>query len=202
MVCTNSSAKAPGGPCPSCVACLIVSDDGGKTWVLGGIGPPGTRESEIVQIPSTTGDAAFYLNGRNMGPTPGHRMTAACSHGGEVCGNYKIDLMLTSPITPHWTGIVAAVTGVANGTGGVTVVYTGPGSTTARANMTMRVSTTDGATWGQATTIWPGPAAYSDLAAMGSSGRSAAGATVAVIFENGVTTFADRVSVQLLSITK
>lgn len=203
MVCTNSSAASGKGPCPTCVACLILSDDDGKSWTLGGLGPLGTRESEVVQVPSTSGKAAFYMNARNMGATPGHRISASCTAGGATCGDYRIDASLTSPITPHWTGVVAAVVGVPD-VGGVMLVYTGPGSTTARANMTARTSTDGGSTWSAATTVWPGPAAYSDLAVMAPT-RGARGVVtqtnIALIFENGDSTFADRVSVQLLSVS-
>jgi hypothetical protein len=125
-------------------------------------------------------------------------MVATCTAGGTACGDFGIDLALTSPVTPHWTGIVAGVVGV-TAAHGVNVVFSGPGSATARANMTVRVSVDDGKSWGVPTAVWVGPAGYSDLAFVGGTSTAAA-PTVALIFENGDTTFADRVSVQILTV--
>ena len=169
---------------------LIYSDDHGVNWKFGGVGPPGTRESEVAQIPSTTGDATLYMNARNFGETPGHRYTASCSKGGQVCGDYALDQSLTSPVTPHWTGIVDAVLAVPSSSGGGgKLVFSGIGDTTVRANMTVRTSGNNGKSWSEATEIYAGPSAYSDLALADDAGN------VAIIFENGVSTFADRVSV-------
>lgn len=168
---------------------LVYSDDHGDTWKFGGVGPPGTRESEVAQIPSATGDAALYMNARNFGETPGHRYTAACTKGGEVCSNYALDQSLTSPITPHWTGIVDGVLAVP----GSKLVFSGIGDTTVRANMTLRTSVDNGKSWSAATAVYDGPAAYSDIALADEK-------TVIVIYENGVKTFADRVSVSCVSL--
>ncbi len=45
--------------------------DGGKTWELGAVGQTGTRESQVVQVPSKTADAQLYGTERNMGAKPG-----------------------------------------------------------------------------------------------------------------------------------
>eukprot|EP00041_Stephanoeca_diplocostata_P040413 m.1639419 g.1639419 ORF g.1639419 m.1639419 type:complete len:407 (+) comp35324_c0_seq1:178-1398(+) len=201
MVCTNASVEYPAlvggdkGACPACVACLIVSDDNGKTWTFGGTGPAGSRESEVAQIPSTSTGARFYMTARNMGPTPGHRYNATCTDGGMVCGQFGIDSGLVSPDTPHWTGIVDGVVAVRTEGGQNLLVLSGAANPTQRAQMTVRTSVTSGATWDHSEVVWPGPAGYADVAAIGTKGK-----TVAVIFENGDSSFADRVSVATITL--
>ena len=53
------------------VSWIRARTDGGKTWSLGAIGQQGTRESQVVQIPSLTADAQIYGTERNMGAKPG-----------------------------------------------------------------------------------------------------------------------------------
>jgi sialidase-1 len=163
---------------------------------LGGVGQPGTRESQLTQVWSKTSETELYINERNMGKTPGHRMHARSYNGGETYGKktFGVDNTLTAPVTPHWTGIVAGTSRLlapdSTGEGGA-LVFSAPGNTTARANMTLRVSRDEGRTWGAAKTVWGGPAGYSDLTWVGED-------SVAMIFENGDTGFAERVSVQIL----
>lgn len=102
-----------------------------------------------------------------------------------------MDKHLTSPVTPHWTGIVDSVLGMPTTGCGSRILFSGVGDTALRANMTTRVSEDGGYTWSKATTLWAGPAAYSDLAAVGQN-------SAIIIFENGDRTFADRVSTMLL----
>ena len=86
--------------------------------------------------------------------------------------------------------VYAAAVGAGTGR----LILSGAADPTQRANMTLRTRRSDGTVWSPATVLWPGMAAYSDIAIVGTAG--AAGQTrVAVICENGETTFADRVSV-------
>ena len=50
---------------------IACTPDGGKTWELGAVGQQGTRESQVVQLPSLTADAQLYASERNMGAKPG-----------------------------------------------------------------------------------------------------------------------------------
>ena len=101
---------------------------------------------------------------------------------------------MSSPVTPHWTGIVDSVISLPGSIGGL--LWSGIGDATARANLTLRHSSDGGDTWGPATTVWSGPAAYSDLAVVKTDG------TAALIFENGDKSFADRISVMIIPITE
>eukprot|EP00039_Didymoeca_costata_P001668 m.54161 g.54161 ORF g.54161 m.54161 type:complete len:391 (-) comp10907_c0_seq1:135-1307(-) len=204
MICQNQTAsKGHGdkGACPSCTSCLMYSDDHGATWNFGASAMPGSRESEVAQYMSSTQDSLLYMNARNFGPNPGHRFTALCSGGGTHCDNFAIDSTLTSPITPHWTGIVDSVLTTplsseihdTSRTG--RIVFSGPASLSERANMTIRVSTDAGETWSSPAVIWEGPAGYSDLSLVDMSGK------IAMIFENGEKSFADMVSVAIIDTT-
>ena len=52
--------------------------DDGKSWELGAVGQTGTRESQVVQVPSKTADAQLYGTERNMGAKPGARNQVIC----------------------------------------------------------------------------------------------------------------------------
>jgi sialidase-1 len=201
FVCVNTSASGSHSDkgCTTCLACNIYSDDAGISWNLGGVGQPGTRESQLAQVWSKTSSTELYINERNMGKTPGHRMYARSNDGGETYSpsTFGVDRTLTAPVTSHWTGIVAGTSRLLapNSTGnGGALAFSAPGSTTARANMTLRVSRDEGRTWSAAKTAWAGPAGYSDLTWVGDD-------SVAMIFENGDTGFAERVSVQIFPST-
>jgi sialidase-1 len=209
---TNSSDKG----CLNCVSCNIFSDDAGQSWVFGGVGNPATREHQITQVASTTDSARLYLNLRNMGPTPGHRMVATSVDGGESYGGYAIDPTLTSPVTPHWTGAVEAVTRLTDAAPAGSVappasngafkdlskdlskdrlLFTGVLSTDERKRIGTRVSLDSGKTWAGPKVVWEGPAAYSDVARVGADGGAV------MIFENGDTAFAQRISIQRLPLS-
>ena len=111
-------------------------------------------------------------------------MTCRTSDGGETFGGCGLTSLVT-PVTAHWTGIVACVQRL--GAGGRRLAYAAPSLADQRANLTLRVSRDAGVSWDPAVAvIHSGPAAYSDMA------RVSGG--VAVLFENGDLTFADRVS--------
>lgn len=187
MVCTNKTATGSHTDkgCTTCNSCLLLSDDNGRSWQLGAIGQQGTREAQVVQLPSTGSSAALYATERNMGPHPGHRQYGISSNGGDSFEVSGTDPTLTSPVTPHWTGIVGSVNSIHNGT---TLIYSGPGSTSQRKQMSIHTSRS-GRVWSVGKTLWEGLAGYSDLAA------SPDGDGLVIIFENGETTFADFVSV-------
>ena len=61
------------------IGSLRVRADGGKSWELGAVGQTGTRESQVVQVPSETADAQLYGTERNMGAKPGDLLRHECS---------------------------------------------------------------------------------------------------------------------------
>ena len=164
MVCTNKTASGSHGDrgCVTCNACLLLSDDSGKTWSLGAVGQQGTRESQVVQLPSNGATAALYATERNMGAHPGHRQYAFSMDGGDTFAITGTDATLTGPVTAHWTGIVGSVNGIlGNLAGGAsTLVYSGPASTSMRQDMSIHTSANGGRSWSAGKTLWAGFAGY------------------------------------------
>ena len=192
FVCANSSASGTHGDkgCTTCNSCLLSSDDAGKSWQLGAVGQQGTRESQVVQVNSTGGGAALYACERNMGAHPGLKQWARSADGGASYTSFGTST-LVAPVTAHWTGIVGGIERLAGGA----LVYSGPDNPKLRAGMALHVSKDAGASWpaSGAKMLWPGPAGYSDMIAL--PGRE----SVAVIFECGTKSFADQVSVAIVS---
>jgi sialidase-1 len=247
FVCRNASAAGShtDRSCATCNACVLLSDDGGASFRFGGVGQPGSRESQLVEIsPAEIGSSAseigssaseigssqigaaasqLYLNARNMGGHPGTRMVARSSDSGESLHGFARDGQLVTPVTPSWTGVVASVVSAGGRHAGsdaghqadagsdaghhagsdaghhagsdagapATIVYSSASDPTARCNLSLRLSHDGGTSWSSASTLWSGPAAYSDLARLN-------GTHVVVIYENGDATFADRVSVSVV----
>eukprot|EP00662_Eupelagonemidae_sp_cell21_P040087 gene40087-61084_t len=195
FVCTNSSAGCDeryrcqssqfNGSCPSCVPCLLLSDDHGGTWRFGAVAQQapapwislqvpaaqqGGRESVVAQAAGPGPRSSLYATERNVGPHPGHRMTARSGDGGETYDptSLRVDPALPSPVTPHWTGIVASLHPSRR---------TGPASSRpftrhAALDRHRRVPspvtphwTGIGATWGEGRVLWAGPAGYADVVA-------------------------------------
>ncbi len=139
---------------------VIYSDDGGRSWRLGGIVSEGSNECEVVE----TEDGAVYLNARNP-REPGRRAFAWSREGGLTFEPRQVDVSLLEP--PLWGGCQASL---------VRVLHSGPGRDSmilfanpvsreeVRQNMTLRFSTDECRTWSPGRTLWAGPAAYSDLA--------------------------------------
>ncbi len=202
FVCTNGTHGGDAGLCEACHACMVLSDDHGASWRFGGYGQAGSRESQVVQVPSNTSSATLYVTERNFGATPGHRMYARSYDGGETLEDYGIDPALPSPVTAHWTGIVASVLSIPPSTltmhvsgsifprdrpNAMAILYTGPSNPHVRSSLTARVSHDGGVTWPGSKVIVPGLSGYSDLASVPDNG-------VGIIFENGDSTFSDRIS--------
>ena len=166
FVCRNASATGnhTDRSCPTCNACLLLSDDGGASFRFGGVNQAGSRESQLVETAYGMPQSQLYVNARNMGPAPGVRMVARSLDGGESLGEFGIDAALTTPVTASWTGIVASVVGPAVRPAPPVVVYSSASDATRRINMTLRVSHDGAVSWSAPKSLWRGPAAYSDLA--------------------------------------
>lgn len=133
-------------------------------------------------------------------------MVCVCfTDGGTTYGSFATDTTLITPVTPHWTGIVAGVSRLSlpssssasfpnantNNAAGASLAYSSPVNPALRAHLGLRISNDEGRTWSASKTLWAGPAGYSDLAWVGND-------SVVAIYENGDTEFAERVSVSLV----
>ena len=127
---------------------VIVSDDHGETWRLGGEAQPGTNECMAAQL----ADGRVYLNERNY--IGEHRRAFAVSHDeGDSFDAFGWHDELIDPVCQ------AAVLSL----GGDHLVF-GNAASRRRERLTLRSSLDGGQSWSAGRVLHSGPAAYSDLA--------------------------------------
>ena len=137
---------------------VLLSDDGGQSWRLGGSTPQDqVNECEVVELR----DGRLLLNMRNYDPSIRARAVSFSTDGGQNWSSIARDPVLVEPICQ------ASIRRV-----GPSLLFSNPASAEARQNMTVRLSNDDGQTWAAARVLHPGPAAYSCLAAL-PDGRAA-----------------------------
>lgn len=129
----------------------IYSDDGGKSWTLGGICPHvDTNECQVAELP----DGRLVLNMRSADKTHKYRSVCYSSDGGETWTDFHYDDTLIEPICQ--ASLLALP-------GDGTLVFSNPASQTERKHLTLRLSSDGGKTWSSSRELYAGPAAYSSL---------------------------------------
>jgi sialidase-1 len=158
-------------PCDNCVkgtrvrqSHVITSDDGGKTWKLGGVVGPQCNESQVAERT----DGALLLTMRSYRGT-NRRLVAVSKDGGDTFSRPEEDAALIDPVCQ-----ASLVRGPGEKGG---LLFSNPASTR-RERLTVRLSTDDGKKWPHARVLHPGPAAYSCLAVMPDG-------TIACLYERG-----------------
>ncbi|MGW0230485.1 sialidase family protein [Actinopolymorpha singaporensis] len=167
---------------------LLLSDDGGRSWRIGAVDPgtPGTpggsggsggeeirpNETAVTELPG----GRVYAATRNQ--AAGAR--AARAHAWSSSGGEEFD----RPYAPV-SGLVAPVVQCSVLAIPDVLVFAGPDDVRERRNLTLRVSADAGHTWARSLVVWPGPAAYSDLAHLGSGAGTRQGAGIGVLHEAG-----------------
>jgi len=156
---------------------VIVSDDRGKTWRLGGSTPTDqVNECQVVEL----SDGRLMLNMRNYDRRQKQRAVSISRDGGETWSALRHDPALIEPIcqaslvrypVEHLPG------GVFGGAKDL-LLFSNPASTSGRIRMTVRLSRDGGRTWPRARLLHGGPSAYSCLAVL-------PGGDVACFFESG-----------------
>ncbi|MEZ5978815.1 MAG: sialidase family protein [Planctomycetota bacterium] len=136
---------------------VVVSDDGGATWRLGGSTPrDAVNECEVAELE----DGALLLNMRNYDRSQRTRQQAVSRDGGATWTEQRHVPELTEPICQASLRRLRFASATSPGV----LLLSNPASTTARERLTLRASFDDGATWPWSATLDPGPAAYSCLA--------------------------------------
>lgn len=147
---------------------VIFSDDDGQTWHLGGT-TPGDKVNESAVAELSGG--RLLLNMRNYGPVRA-RQTSVSTDGGLTWSGLKVDSALVSPICEgslvSWRGA----------DGRWILGFSNPASSSARVDMTVRISYSEGKSWPRKYTLHKGPSGYSDLVVM-------AGGNLGCLFEAG-----------------
>jgi len=141
---------------------VILSDDGGKTWELGGSPLPRQfNESQVVEL----SDGRVMLNMRNAAPkgrkeAPKRRGVAISSDGGATFDEAYRDPTLIEPICQ---GSIRRYSWPTEEGGKGRILFANPASESERVAMTVRVSYDDGKTWPAENLIFKGWSAYSCL---------------------------------------
>lgn len=140
---------------------IIYSDDNGKTWELGGGAAVHTNECQVMEL----NGGLLLLNMRNHigkdGGQPdfaGRRAISMSADGGETWGEREFDAALIEPVCQGSLLRIDART----------ALFSNPASTTARVNMTVRLSRDEGRMWNTSRelVLHAGPSAYSCLTAL------------------------------------
>lgn len=147
---------------------VILSDDGGENWRLGGSTPEDqVNECEVAELD----DGRLLLNMRNYDPGVRSRAYAYSDDGGQSWSALTRHPQLIEPICQ-------ASMRRAEGPDGGLLLFSNPASREARANMTVRLSRDGGQSWPHARVLHAGPAAYSCLCVLPDG-------SVACLYERG-----------------
>lgn len=149
---------------------VILSDDHGKTWFLGGSAGPQTNECEVVE----TSDGRLLLNMRNYNRRHTCRAVAESRDGGLSWSELRYDTALVEPVCQ---ASIRRLDGVRL-EGRPILAFSNPADPKQRRRLTVRFSGDDGQTWPWSVVVWEGPAAYSCLAALPEG-------TLLVLYERG-----------------
>ncbi|MEU6009601.1 exo-alpha-sialidase [Streptomyces sp. NPDC047453] len=141
-------------------AVSVYSDDHGRTWKAGEPVGSGMDENKTVEL----SDGRVMLNSRDSGRS-GYRKVAISDDGGVTYGKVTVDRELPDPANN--ASIVRAFPNAPQGSDRAKVLlFSNAGSTSQRANGTVRMSFDDGQTWPVARVFQPGGMAYSTLATL------------------------------------
>jgi sialidase-1 len=134
---------------------VIVSDDGGQSWRIGGIVDEGTNECCVVE----TADESLYINCRNYRGDKRRAGARSVDSGGSFTARIWEDGMPEPICQASMIGLPAV-----DGSPSNRALFANPASTTARQNLTLRHTEDGGRSWTVVRSLYGGPAAYSDLA--------------------------------------
>ncbi|PSL03261.1 sialidase-1 [Haloactinopolyspora alba] len=154
----------------------LYSDDGGRTWQIGGIDTPrngvlNPNESTVLEL----SDGTLYFNTRDQnGTSSGTRAATTSSDGGESFdAPYEMVDGLSAPVVQ---GSVLKLSPRADRH--ERIVFSAPADPGARRELTLRTSFDQAQSWESSLVLHEGPAAYSDLVETSSH-------ALGVLYENG-----------------
>ena len=137
---------------------VILSDDRGEHWKLGGSTGSATDECEVVE----RSDGSLLLNMRNnCGRKCPARATAVSRDAGLTWSKVEHDPALVEPECQASIRRLAAAGGK-----GPAILFSNPADAHQRRKMTVRLSRDEGRTWPASKVLWPQAAAYCCLAVL------------------------------------
>ena len=136
----------------------IYSDDHGQTWLPGGVVRPAVNECQVVELT----DGTLLLNMRNYDRSRTARAIATSNDGGITWSEVRHDPALVEPICQ--ASLVRYTMQPRDDRN--RLLFSNPATSDKRREMTVRMSEDEGKTWPVRRVVWPGPAAYSCLAAL------------------------------------
>lgn len=138
------------------------SDDAGKSWRFGATADEGAAgHANEVQMVELT-DGSVMLNARNQGGGLKQRKIAISRDGGETWSTTQHDATL---VEPTCQASLLRHPGGSDSTRDV-LLFSNPGTQTARTNGVIRLSRDDGKTWTTSRVLYPGGFAYSCLTSL------------------------------------
>ncbi|HNT34335.1 MAG TPA: sialidase family protein [bacterium] len=162
---------------------VILSDDHGKTWRIGGTVSGGANECQVVELR----DGTLVLNMRMQHNGDGRRGLATSRDGGETWSELVLDATLVDPICQ--ASLIRYACSETDE--GDVLLFSNPaapplpGKTKReRAQMTVRLSLDGGKTWPFARLLHEGFSAYSCLAVMPDG-------TIGCLYEGGETAYSE-----------
>lgn len=167
---------------------VIYSDDGGKTWKLGGAIGPGMNESAVAE----RRDGSLLINMRThkgLSEAKRRRGISTSADGGLTWSRVTFDDALIEPVCQ------ASLLRVDDPKrpGRRLMLFSNPASKDKRAKMTVRLSEDDGKTWPAFKLLHEGPAAYSCLTVLPDGG-------VGCLYERGEKQAYETISFERLSL--
>ena len=148
---------------------VIYSDDGGRTWRIGGTSVDGTNESQAVEL----ADGQLMLNMRNHpSKSPNLRLVALSRDRGATFAAPVADASLPEP--PAQASLVRLPGGAPSEHRLLFANPSGPG----RRTLTLRLSRDDGQSWPVSRVLYDGPSAYSSLVVLRDG-------TIGALYERG-----------------
>lgn len=138
---------------------VLISDDHGASWRLGGRTPEhDVNECQVAEL----SDGRLLLNMRNYDRSKRTRAVAWSEDGGETFSSRRFEPQLPEPICQasllrhdSWSVDGRAV-----------LLFSNPAREDARTSMTLRTSIDDGLTWSAGRLLHSGPSAYSCLVSL------------------------------------
>lgn len=136
---------------------VIISDDHGKTWRIGGVIRPKVNECQVVEL----ADGTLMINMRNYDRSRTTRAVATSTNGGITFSKVTHDPVLVEPICQaSFLRYTLRPDHDRN-----RLLFSNPAHPERgnRRDMTVRMSYDEGRTWPVSKVLYPGPSAYSCL---------------------------------------